>query len=52
MIDRVLKLSKASQEGPSVSESELEEITLAWEEWIKRDDAILSMMHSEILIQN
>lgn len=33
------------------TEDELEEMAKAWEEWAKRDDAILAMLHGEILIQ-
>lgn len=33
------------------NEDELEDMALAWEEWINRDDAILSMMQGEIIIE-
>jgi len=33
------------------SENEFEEMAKAWEEWAKRDDASLAMLHGEILVQ-
>ncbi|KAJ9607410.1 hypothetical protein H2200_008483 [Cladophialophora chaetospira] len=33
------------------TENELEEIAKTWEEWAKRDDASLAMLHGEILVQ-
>lgn len=33
------------------TEDELEEMAVAWEEWTKRDDAMLSMMQGEIIIE-
>ncbi|KIW68765.1 hypothetical protein PV04_04687 [Phialophora macrospora] len=33
------------------TEDELEEMAKAWEEWAKRDDASLAMLHGEILVQ-
>jgi len=33
------------------SDNDLEEMAEAWEEWAKRDDASLAMLHGEILIQ-
>jgi hypothetical protein len=33
------------------TENKLEEIAEAWEEWAKRDDASIAMLHGEILIQ-
>ncbi|KAE9380883.1 methylase [Stipitochalara longipes BDJ] len=33
------------------TENDLEEMANAWEEWAKRDDATLAMLHGEILIQ-
>jgi hypothetical protein len=34
-----------------VAEYDFEEIAKAWEEWAKRDDAMLAMLQGEILIQ-
>jgi hypothetical protein len=33
------------------TEDDLEEMAKSWEEWAKRDDASLAMLHGEILIQ-
>jgi SAM-dependent methyltransferase len=33
------------------TENDLEEMAKAWEEWEKRDDASLAMLHGEILVQ-
>ena len=33
------------------TENDLEEMAEAWEEWAKRDDAILAMLQAEILVQ-
>ena len=33
------------------TENDLEEMAKAWEEWAKRDDASLAMLHGEILVQ-
>lgn len=33
------------------SENDFEEMAKAWEEWAKRDDASLAMLHGEILVQ-
>ena len=33
------------------TEDELEGMAKAWEEWAKRDDANLAMLHGEILVQ-
>jgi hypothetical protein len=33
------------------TEADLEEMAKAWEEWAKRDDSSLAMIHGEILIQ-
>lgn len=33
------------------TENDLEEMAKAWEEWAKRDDASLALLHGEILIQ-
>ena len=33
------------------SENDFEEMALAWEEWAKKDDACLAMLHGEILLQ-
>lgn len=34
-----------------ITENDLEEMAMAWEEWTEKDDASLAMMHGEILIQ-
>ena len=41
---------KALEFGPG-TENDLEEMAKAWEEWAKRDDASLAMLHGEILVQ-
>jgi hypothetical protein len=33
------------------SENDFEEMARAWEEWAKRDDASLAMLHEEILVE-
>ena len=33
------------------TENDFEEMAVAWEEWAKRDDASLAMLHGEILVQ-
>jgi SAM-dependent methyltransferase len=33
------------------TENDFEEMAQAWEEWVKRDDASLAMLHGEILVQ-
>ena len=33
------------------TENDLEEMAKAWEEWAKRDDASLALLHGEILVQ-
>jgi hypothetical protein len=33
------------------TENDFEEMAKAWEEWAKRDDAILAMLQGEILVQ-
>jgi len=33
------------------TESEFTEMAEAWEEWAKRDDAILAMLQGELLVQ-
>ncbi|KAN0122870.1 S-adenosyl-L-methionine-dependent methyltransferase [Hyaloscypha variabilis] len=33
------------------NDNDLEEMAKAWEEWVKRDDASLAMLHGEILVQ-
>lgn len=33
------------------TEGEMEGMAQAWEEWARRDDACLAMLHGEILIQ-
>ncbi len=34
-----------------ITESDLDEMAEAWEEWAKREDSSVAMMHGEILIQ-
>jgi hypothetical protein len=33
------------------TEDDLEEMAKAWEEWQEREDAIVGMMHGELLVQ-
>ncbi|KAL9087505.1 MAG: hypothetical protein Q9165_006616 [Trypethelium subeluteriae] len=53
LIERVHsgRLRTTGLESGLVTESDLEEMGKAWEEWRERDDASLGMMHGEILIQ-
>lgn len=42
--------AKAIREGMATIE-EFEQAALAWEEWVRTEDACLGMMHGEILIE-
>lgn len=37
--------------GLLTHDDQVEEMATAWEEWAKRDDASLGIMHGEIIIQ-
>jgi hypothetical protein len=45
------RIRKAGLESGLATEHGLEEMAKAWEEWKKRDDATLGMLHGEIIIQ-
>lgn len=53
MVERILsgRIGKAGLESGLTTESDLEEMAKAWEEWEKRDDANVGMLHGEVIIQ-
>ncbi|KAI0129628.1 S-adenosyl-L-methionine-dependent methyltransferase [Xylariales sp. AK1849] len=53
MVDSVQggRMRKAGLDAGLITEDDADEMAQAWEEWASKDDAILSMMSGEILIQ-
>lgn len=45
------RLREVAISALKTTETELEEMATAYEEWLERDDAIVGMMQGEILIQ-
>lgn len=45
------RLREVGLDAKVATEEDLEEMATAWEEWAENEEAILGMMHGEILIR-